>query len=79
MAGRLAIAFARWVVAGRPVRSEAEAERVGAICRGCEFWNPKGLMGAGQCTQCGCGPIKWEWATEECVLAAPNKKWEAAK
>jgi hypothetical protein len=77
MAGRVARAFAKWMAAGMPTRSDAEVARVGAICRGCEFWNANGLSGIGQCSRCGCGPLKWEWATEECVLPGAGKRWEA--
>ena len=43
-----------------------------AICKGCEYWNPKGYANTGQCLKCGCATkAKLKLASESC----PLKKW----
>lgn len=73
-------ALARWNLAGQPLRSEAEQQRVLDICKGCPLFEPnKKPNRPGNCGICGCklniknGKIAW--ATESCPLVPP--KWTA--
>lgn len=51
---------------------EQFAERE-AICKSCEYWNPKGYANTGQCLKCGCATkAKLRLASESC----PLKKWD---
>jgi hypothetical protein len=76
MAKNAAAAARRVIVsaaAGQPVcREDSEIERIGGICKNCEFLRPDG-----RCAKCGCGINKWltklQFATEHCPLDPP--KW----
>jgi hypothetical protein len=43
------------------------------ICQTCEFWNPKGWFGLGECTKCGCSAAKLYLPDQMCPLLEP--KW----
>ena len=67
-------ALARWITAGRPVRSDAEVVDIHRfLCRPCPFYHRD------KCRECGCrvrldGPAvlnKIKMATEHC----PKGKW----
>lgn len=67
-------ALARWIAAGRPVRSREAMTDLYAICMNCEHFTGR------SCRVCGCGVHhshgwgnKLRWATEHCPLAEP--KW----
>lgn len=72
---RYAEALARWVKAGRPVRSTEEVDRILDICQACEYYENE------TCQKCGCvirkKPAafrnKLKMATESC----PVEKWTA--
>ena len=70
-------ALSRWIKAGRPIRNEAEIERIfETCCKPCEAYDAKSTT----CSHCGCrvnlakaAPLnKIAMATEEC----PLEKWE---
>ena len=69
-------AFSRWIKAGRPVREEAEIDRIfETCCKPCEAYDATNST----CSHCGCrvnltktAPLnKIAMATEEC----PLDKW----
>lgn len=69
-------ALSRWIKAGRPIREDAEIERIfETCCKPCEAYDVK----SSSCCYCGCrvnlakvGPLnKIAMATEECHL----NKW----
>jgi len=71
-------ALARWFKAGRPVRDEAEIERIfETCCKPCEAYDAEHSL----CRHCGCrinlmkvaSMNKIAMATEQCPLG----KWEA--
>jgi hypothetical protein len=70
-------ATAAWAKAGFPVRTEAEAARILAICKGsadglqpaCPEWLGDALIP--RCRKCGCTTLKPWLATEKC----PLQKW----
>lgn len=80
-AGRMASAYKRWVMAGRPVRSpERIAEIFDTLCKPCEFFKPTRNPNDGSCEKCGCslkrrGKLmnKIRLASESC----PAGKWAA--
>ncbi len=58
----------RWAVKGFPlVPREVRASRL-AVCRACEYHQPKGNMGLGRCSYpgCGCTNVKLALATSKC-------------
>jgi len=70
-------ALARWIKAGRPVRDEAEIERIfETCCKPCEAYDAENSL----CRYCGCrlnlmkvAPMnKIAMATEQCPLG----KWD---
>lgn len=72
--GNYAVATAKWITAGRPVRSDDEVAELRQICAECERFNGH------VCThpKCGCPVVrpsvfgdKLKWATEHC----PLEKW----
>jgi hypothetical protein len=66
-----------WHRAGRPWTPRAERRRRDTICKACEYANPGGNFGLGECTApgCGCSRIKTWLATSKCPL--PEPKWGA--
>ena len=74
-AGRLRVALAEWKRAGYPKTPREERRRRRAICRKCEFWNPRGNILLGECLApgCGCTRAKVWLATARCPLDPP--KW----
>jgi len=54
LAQRYASAVLRWQSAGRPLRSDAEVDRIHQVCTCCEHYQPK-ADGCGVCRDCGCG------------------------
>ncbi len=69
-------AFARWELAGKPVRSQEQIDALYVLCEAC----PAGLFRDGVCNHSSCGcPINREtqgrnkllWATESCPLEPP--------
>jgi hypothetical protein len=78
----LVSAEARWISAGRPIRSNARVAEIFAICEACEFFIARGSGGEGVCRLCGCnlkklGGVlnKIRMATEACPANPP--KWQA--
>ena len=73
-------AVARWIKAGRPVRSPERVAELLAICQDCEHYSAKGPAG-GKCKLCGCAvkrrglQNKLRMATEACPAKPP--RWEA--
>lgn len=74
-AKRLVVALGEGAVdmaTGKPVfvSKEVENERR-AICNVCEFWQPEGHLGFGECAhpKCGCTRIKMKLAKQRCPLA----------
>ncbi len=75
-ASRYAVAVVRWVAAGRPTRSDSEAQAIlEGFCRPCEHYTAKGA-----CRLCGCClegksglSSKVRMATQGC----PVGKWPA--
>ncbi len=69
-------AAAKWIAAGRPVRSKERMRELHAICEACPRFHDHA------CTLCGC-PVrrsgvlrnKLAWATESCPDDPP--RWEA--
>lgn len=71
MATSAAVAGAMWAAAGFPTVTPEQETARRAVCWTCEFWNPAGLSGLGNCKICGCGTIKHWLATEQC----PTQQW----
>lgn len=71
-------AIAKWKHAGSPNRTDEEVDSLVKICKGCEYYSPKGA-----CRVCGCTISNGEWAvlnkarmaTETC----PKGKWPVKK
>jgi hypothetical protein len=77
-------AEARWIAAGRPMRSDDQMAEIFAICESCEFFVGRVNGGEGVCRLCGCnlkriGGIlnKIRMATETCPANPPRWKAEA--
>ena len=76
--GRYARALKRWVGAGKPVRNDEEVARLLAICKACDYFDPRG-----KCVLCGCyvnvgknaAFNKLRMATESCPADPP--RWDA--
>ncbi len=73
-------AEARWIGAGRPIRSEARVAEIFAICQACQHFRPGASELEGSCVVCGCrlrrtGGLfnKIQMATEGCPAKPP--KW----
>jgi hypothetical protein len=73
------LATARWVKAGRPVRSEDEITEIfEKVCRPCKHFRPSGWNNRGSCDICGCrvnlgkGLNKLRWGTESCPDKPPR-------
>ncbi len=71
-AAKWAKAVGFWIMAGRPVRSDEDVDRILTICKACDRFEN------GSCNECGChvseGPAvfnKARMATEFCQL----EKW----
>lgn len=67
-------AFNQWKDSGyKLVPSKVRKERM-AVCRTCEYFNPKGNGGLGMCMApgCGCSNIRAALATYKC----PKGKWK---
>ena len=61
-----------FVKSGMRFVTQEEFELREIICKGCEYWNPKGYGNTGQCLKCGCATkAKLRLASESC----PIKKW----
>jgi hypothetical protein len=73
-----ATALAKWIAAGRPMRTAEQIEATMQICRGCKHFEATADDTNG-CKKCGCKKTlgigglrqKISWATEEC----PAGKW----
>jgi hypothetical protein len=62
-----------FVKSGMRFVTQEEFEQREIICKGCEYWNPKGYANTGQCLKCGCATkAKLRLASESC----PIKKWD---
>ena len=61
-----------YAVAGFKNCTEEQYQQRLVICRGCEFFDPSGYMGAGKCNKCGCSGLKLKMGTSRC----PIGKWE---
>ena len=69
----------RWILAGRPIRTEQEMSKIFSICEQCpEFERYAPGCDFGKCNVCGCnldkidkGRNKIAWGTTSC----PLKKW----
>lgn len=76
-----AIAFAKWVAAGKPLREPEQVEQLFDFCAQCpvkQFVRVNDTTG--RCATCGCwlrrgmtGPNKLKWPTEGC----PHDLWYA--
>mgnify|MGYP003335081644 CR=1 FL=1 len=67
-----ATAGKNFIKSGMKFVSEEEFIAREIICKGCEFWNPKGYVNTGQCLRCGCSTkAKLRLSSESC----PIKKW----
>ncbi len=72
--------LARWVLAGRPIRSDEQMGKIFSICEQCpEFERYAPGCDFGHCKVCGCnldktdkGRNKIAWGTTKC----PLNKWE---
>jgi len=68
MAGSLAKAAGKQILAGNPKRSEDEIKRIMAICKSCEFY----VSDTRRCLKCGCYMRKKiPWETTHCMIG----KW----
>lgn len=75
--GRLKHELGRWYRAGHKiVPKEIRKQRL-AICKACEYFNPQGNLGLGECQYpgCGCTKAKLFLATSICPHQPP--KWPA--
>ncbi len=71
-----AVAIARWMAAGCPVRSPDEVERIYTeYCLPCERWDPE----ADACGICGCGVHAKGWAVRNLIAMLTERchegKW----
>lgn len=81
LAWSAAVAHAKWVKAGMPIRTPEEIEATFALCQACKFFEPNtSEPDKGHCGVCGCGlkkaggiGAKNMMATEHCPLTPP--KW----
>lgn len=67
-----AAAMARWVLAGRPRRSQAEIDERLAICQACPF------LVNDHCSECGCACVEENRLINKLALATevcPKEKW----
>jgi hypothetical protein len=81
-ASNVAVAQARWLAAGSPVRPEKRIAEIFAVCQECEHFRTGATIDQGSCGLCGCclrrrGGLlnKIRMATEGCPAQPP--KWEA--
>ena len=74
-AGRLRRELTEWAKAGAPLASKPIRKARLAVCATCEYYDPKGNWGMGQCRApgCGCTKVKAFLATSRC----PKGKWAA--
>lgn len=74
-AGRLRRELWTWGKAGARLTSREGRKQRLAICRVCDYFNPKGNFGLGECQApgCGCSKVKLALATSSCPLKPP--KW----
>lgn len=65
---RLVMALKRWNAMGRQMASREQRRERLAACAKCEFWDPRGNFGLGQCGApgCGCSRYKAILASEDC-------------
>lgn len=75
-ASRYAVAVARWIAAGRPTRSDSEAQAIlEGICQPCEHYTDKGA-----CRLCGCCLTGKSGLTSKILMATQScsaGKWQA--
>lgn len=73
-ATRLKAALAEWARAGFPLATPAIRHARLAVCNACEYYDPKGNWGLGQCRApgCACSRVKAALATQKC----PKGKWK---
>lgn len=72
LAKSVSLSLVDWAKQGFPIADISNYEKRIAICKSCEFWNPKGFNGSGSCLKCGCSTqAKLRMATSKC----PIDKW----
>lgn len=65
--GNFAVAVGE--IAGNPALVDgAVLETRKAICGACEFFNPKGNLGFGECKKCGCTRAKLFFKVSKCPI-----------
>lgn len=76
-ASNISVDYAHWLLAGCPVRTQEEQDRLHSICLSCPQYRSK--AGYEWCAKCGCSlnlnsvlPSKLSWATTAC----PLDKWK---
>lgn len=71
--GRLKTELKVWARNGLPLATGAVRKARLAVCASCEYYNPRGNLGMGECKApgCGCSRIKAALATSKC----PKGKW----
>ena len=74
-AQRLRRELATWAKAGAPMAVRGIRLSRLRVCSACEYYDPKGNWGLGQCRApgCGCTKVKAYLATSKC----PKGKWPA--
>ena len=72
-AGRLRREMVTWAKLGFPTVPRAVRKARMAICLACEYFDPKGNLGFGECRVkgCGCTNLRTFLATYDC----PKRKW----
>jgi hypothetical protein len=66
-------ALSNWAKSGFVKVDQETFQRRYSICSSCEYWNPKGFGGLGQCKICGCSIGKLHLPNSKCPLKEP--KW----
>jgi|694.fasta_scaffold127936_3 hypothetical protein len=62
----------KWIEDGGKVLSDEQFDARQSVCKGCEFWSEKAMMGGGRCLKCGCSTkFKLRMPHEKC----PIDKW----
>jgi hypothetical protein len=72
-AKNLTTALSGWVKSGFVKVDEKTFKHRLSICTSCDYWNPKGFGGLGQCKMCGCSIGKLHLPASRCPLKEP--KW----
>lgn len=69
--GLLESSIVEWLGKGGQAASHEIVTARKAKCLECPSWSPKGYLGLGKCTKCGCSVAKLYMSTSKCLLG----KW----